>query len=420
MRSIVFILFASFYSTVTSQNNKPLKILFLGNSYTAANNLTGMLKDMATLAGDSVFQITSAGSGQTLANHAAPGSPSMNEINTGSYDVVVLQEQSQIPSFTDAEVKSYFFPYVKYLDSAIKAANPCTKTVLYMTWGRKNGDDMNCGNWPPVCTYRGMDSLLRKRYLEAAIDNQCIVSPAGAVWRYIRQNYPEIELYEPDNSHPSFEGTYATAACFYATIFKKSPQNFSINYHLPDSTVQKIKTAVDAIVLPQDSLWQLDAYKTKAQFTYTITGIYAQFNNTSKNASAYEWIFGDGDTAELKNPVHAYLPGQYPLTLIAKGCHGNDTLKFTLNVPNENSITQFNTKSISIHPVPATDQISFNFDEAIEEIQLINYSGQVIFPAYKVERNAYILDLKNLSQGVYYLTFKNTEGKVITGKFNKL
>jgi PKD repeat protein len=261
---------------------------------------------------------------------------------------------------------------------------------------------------------------LRKRYLEAAVENQCIVSPAGAVWRYIRQHYPEIELYEPDNSHPSFEGTYATAACFYASIFKKSPQNFSINYHLPDSTVQKIKTAVDAIVSPQDSLWQLDIYKTKAQFTYTITGVYVQFNNTSKNASAYEWIFGDGDTAEIKNPVHAYPPGQYPLTLIAKGCHGNDTLQFTLKVPNENSVTQINTKAISLHPAPATNQIMFNFDEAIAAIQLINYSGQVIFPTCKMDGNTYILDLKNLPEGVYYLTLKNTEGKVFTSKFNKL
>ena len=34
--------------------------------------------------------------------------------------------------------------------------------VFFMTWGRENGDDMNCPNWPPVCTYEGVDDLQRK------------------------------------------------------------------------------------------------------------------------------------------------------------------------------------------------------------------------------------------------------------------
>lgn len=419
MRSIVCLIIVCFVLPIKAQNNKALKILFLGNSYTAANNLTGMLNDMATLAGDSVFQITSAGSGQTLANHAAPGSPSMNEINTGTYDIVVLQEQSQIPSFTEAEVQSYFFPYVKYLDSAIKAANPCTKTVLYMTWGRKNGDDMNCANWPPVCTYQGMDSLLRKRYLEAAVDNQCIVSPAGAVWRYIRQHYPEIELYEPDNSHPSFEGTYATAACFYASIFKKSPQNFSINYHLPDSTVQKIKTAVDAIVLPQSDLWQLDAYATKAKFTHSITGVYVSFNNISENALSYQWFFGDGDTAELKHPVHAFMPGKYKITLIARGCNGNDTLVYDLNMPSESSIKPVQSSKIQLYPVPAQSVLILATSFEVVDVLAISELGQKKALNFKHEGNTCSIDIRALSSGVYTLLITDDKGTTMTDRFIK-
>jgi hypothetical protein len=36
--------------------------------------------------------------------------------------------------------------------------------------------------------------------------NDAIVAPVGAVWNYIRQNHPEIELYNPDESHPSLIG----------------------------------------------------------------------------------------------------------------------------------------------------------------------------------------------------------------------
>ena len=378
-----------------------------------------MLMDMATLAGDSVYQISSAGSGQSLANHAAPGSPSMNEIASGAYDIVVLQEQSQIPSFTDAEVDALFFPYVKTLDSAIKVANPCTKTLLYMTWGRKNGDDMNCATWPPVCTYTGMDSLLRKRYLEAAVANNCMVAPAGAVWRYLRQYHPEINLYEPDNSHPSFEGSYAVAACFYSAIFKKSPSNFNLNYHLEDSTVQKIKAAVDAVVLPQSALWQLDAYTTKAQFTHAISGVYVSFNNTSKNAQSYQWIFGDGDTAELKDPVHAFMPGKYKITLIAKGCHGNDTLVYNLNMPSESVIQPMQTAKINPYPVPAQSHLIIATNFEVTEIIAISAMGQKKALNFKDEGNSTNIDIRSLSSGVYTLLITNDKGTTTTNHFIK-
>lgn len=378
-----------------------------------------MLMDMATQAGDSVYQIVSAGSGQSLANHAAPGSPSMNEIATGAYDIVVLQEQSQIPSFTDAEVNTYFFPYLKTLDSAIKAANPCTKTLLYMTWGRKNGDDMNCASWPPVCTYAGMDSLLRKRYLEAAVSNNCMVAPAGAVWRYIRKHYPEINLYEPDNSHPSFEGSYAVAACFYSAIFKKSPGSFNLNYHLPDSTVRKIKAAVDSVVLPQSDLWQLDAYRTKAQFTHAVSGVYVNFNNTSKNAQSYQWFFGDGDTAEIANPSHAFLPGKYNITLIARGCHGNDTLVYELNMPTETSVKLVPSATSQLYPVPAQSHLILGTSYEVEAIWAISELGQKTELTFKKEGNTVSIDIRSISSGIYSLMIYSEDDTIQQVRFIK-
>ena len=50
-----------------------------------------------------------------------------------------------------------------------------------MTWGRENGDQSNCQSWPPVCTYEGMDDLLRERYMIMANDNNALVAPVGAV-----------------------------------------------------------------------------------------------------------------------------------------------------------------------------------------------------------------------------------------------
>jgi len=390
------------FTTICAQNKKPLNLLFLGNSYTAANNLSAMVSDMANNAGDSIKQSNVTGGGQTLWNHASGNSPSMNEINTGLWDVIVLQEQSQIPSFTEAEVETYFYPAVKYLDSAILAANPCAKTMLYMTWGRKYGDNMNCPNWPPVCTYNGMDSLLKKRYLKAAHDNGNIVSPVGAVWNYLRKKHPEIELYEPDNSHPSFIGTYTTAACMYTTLFKKSPQNFNVKYHLDDSTILKIKNAIDSVVLPNSDLWNIDVYDVKSQFSYNNKNDTFQFNNNSKNANQYLWDFGDGDTSNLKNPKHVFKSGRYTVRLIAASCEYSDTSENSIQFQNT-EISHIDNKEIEVYPNPTNTYLNIPLKEGFESILLHNNLGQILCPKLQNNIGLVTLDLSGIPPGIYTL-----------------
>ncbi len=93
-----------------------------------------------------------------------------------------------------------------------------------MTWGRKNGDDTRCNAQPEVCTYEGMDNLIYQRYVEMARVNEAILSPVGKVWRSIRQQDPSLELYDTDQSHPSYLGSMAAAYTFYTIIFKKIPR----------------------------------------------------------------------------------------------------------------------------------------------------------------------------------------------------
>jgi len=393
-----------FYVTtnLSGQIKKPLNVLFIGNSYTAANNLSTMVFDMSNNAGDSINQSSLTGGGQTLWNHAASNSPSMNELNTGIWDVIVLQEQSQIPSFTEPEVETYFYTAVKYLDSVILAANPCAKTMLYMTWGRKYGDVMNCPNWPPVCTYNGMDSLLKKRYLKAAHDNGNIVSPVGAVWHYIRNNYPEIELYEADNSHPSFIGTYTTAACMYTSLFKKSPKNFNVKYHLEDSTVLKIKNAIDSVVLPFKDLWNLNVYDLKSQFTYKNSNDTVQFTNYSKNASEYLWDFGDGNTSVLMEPKHLFKNGKYTVKLIASSCKLSDTSEISIQIQNS-SIRDIGNNGIDMYPNPANTSLNIKIKNAFEYIYLCNNLGENIQPKIQYESDLVKLDLTGIPSGIYTL-----------------
>ncbi|MCF8295725.1 MAG: SGNH/GDSL hydrolase family protein, partial [Bacteroidales bacterium] len=148
--SLMFVLLAW---SVSAQDSR--KVLFLGNSYTYVNDLPQTAVALAASAGDQLTVDVNAPGGYTLQGHST-NQTSLDKIKLGGWDYVVLQEQSQLPSFPDFQVESEVFPYAQDLDSVINAFNECGETMFFMTWGRKNGDASNCANWPPVCTYEGM------------------------------------------------------------------------------------------------------------------------------------------------------------------------------------------------------------------------------------------------------------------------
>lgn len=237
-----------------------LRILFLGNSYTATNNLPSIITNaMGTLDITIISQSNTPG-GFTFSGHDQ-NTNTNNLIQQGNWDYVVLQEQSQVPSFPISQVESDCFPYAASLVQKVEQFNPCAEVVFYMTWGRQNGDSQNCPNWPPVCSYEGMDDLLYERYMTMAEDNQALVSPVGAVWRAIRTNYPNINLYSGDGSHPSMEGSY-TAAITFATIFSQTdPTTISFNSTLSAAMADTIKNVVKSLVYQNLNQWNVGVFE---------------------------------------------------------------------------------------------------------------------------------------------------------------
>jgi hypothetical protein len=156
-------LIAAFLCSGLVVQAKTLRVLFIGNSYTAVNNLPSQIAQLADGTHDTLIYDMSAPGGYTFQQHTT-NTTTLSKIQQGNWDYVVLQEQSQLPSFPDAQVASDVYPYAHALDSIIHENNPCAKTIFYVTWGRKNGDASNCAFFPPVCTYDGMDSLLQLRY----------------------------------------------------------------------------------------------------------------------------------------------------------------------------------------------------------------------------------------------------------------
>jgi hypothetical protein len=255
MKKILIIIIIPFLSFGQKDS---LNVLFIGNSYTASNNLPNIISDIASSVGDYLNTESSLIGGATLQTHVNNDN-SNNLIMSGGWNYVVLQEQSQYPSFPMWQVEQDVFPYAAQLNQLIHDYNDCGQTVFFMTWGRENGDVNNCSNWPPVCTYEGMDDLIQERYMIMANENEAFVAPVGAVWRYIRDAQYDIDLYTADGSHPSFLGSYVAGVCFYTALFQKDPLNIPWNedWNISEIDTEIIHEAVKIVVYDNLELWNI-------------------------------------------------------------------------------------------------------------------------------------------------------------------
>lgn len=313
------------------------RVLFIGNSYTAVNNLPELVSRFAASAGDSVFTAMSTPGGFTFQAHSTYA-PTLNLIQQSGWDFVVLQEQSQRPAFSNAQVQQEVFPFAKTLDSIIHHFNPCAKVVFYRTWGRQNGDQSNCAVWPPVCTYIGMDSLLALRYRQMADSNQAYLAPVGDVWRNVRNQLPQINLYQSDGSHPEIAGSYLAAATFYTAFFRTNPEIATFRAGIDSLTASLLRKVVKQVVYDTLTHWNIGKWEPIADFTASIQGLSVQLSNTSSYSSKYYWQFGDGQSDTAWSPVYTYAnPGSYLVSLKAEKCGSVDSTAQWINITTSHS-----------------------------------------------------------------------------------
>lgn len=419
MKRILFITsfyFLSFFCFGQSQNKR---VLFLGNSYTYVNNLPQLIADAAQSTNDNLIFDSNTIGGYTLEGHNS-NATSLAKIAQGNWDFVVLQEQSQLPSYPINQVQTQVFPYAQSLNNLITTQNPCAETAFYMTWGRQNGDIQNCAVNPSVCTYEGMDDLLKERYMTMTLNNEAIVSPVGAVWRFLRTNYPLLNLYSSDGSHPSEIGSYAAACAFYVTLFRKDPTLITFNSTLSLTDATTIKTAAKNIVFDHLLDWKIGSYDAVSNFSYansSVTEVY--FTNTATYATDFLWDFGDTTTSTETNPIHTYsTAGQYTVTLTVSKCGMVSSSQQTINTLNLSNNQAFEViNAIKIYPNPVTSNLSINSIEKIKSLELFDIQGRLT--ASFLENNENVtFDFSDKKTGVYFLKIY-TDNAVKTEKVIK-
>lgn len=211
-----FLLGCLVVSTLSAQELK--RVLFIGNSYTYVNDLPGVFSELSSSVGRHADCEMIAGGGMRFMQHASSGEV-LTALQTGQWDYVVLQGQSQEGAFPDGQFMQEVYPYARTLDSLAKVYNSDTEVLFFMTWGYRYGDPMNCPYYDAFCTFESMSLRLRENYCMMARDFSSSVVPVGVAWLRSVQQDSTVVLHSSDNSHPSLNGTYLAACCFYGLVF---------------------------------------------------------------------------------------------------------------------------------------------------------------------------------------------------------
>jgi hypothetical protein len=206
--------------------NASLKVLFIGNSFTARNDLPALVSRLAAARGKGMeHRLISAG-GASLRTHWNAGE-ALRSIQEGRYERVVLQEQSTLPVKNPKRMHEN----VRLFDEAINAAG--AKTALYLTWARQHAPESQ--------------QAITDAYTSIARELGATVVPVGLAWQNFLRKHDQPALHDKDQSHPTLAGSYLAACVFLAVLFKENP--VGIDNGIPGLSAEEL-------VLLQKTAWQ--------------------------------------------------------------------------------------------------------------------------------------------------------------------
>ncbi len=210
-----------------------VRVLFMGNSYTFVNDLPAMFSALAASGGRPVVTGMDAAGGELLQGHAADAR-ALALLRATPWDVVVLQEQSEVPA-TEPARSQVMAPAARELVATVRETR--AEPVFLATWAHQHG-------WPEAALdYGRMQARIDEAYDDLGRELATPVAPVGRAWQDVRRTHPGIVLWQPDGSHPSVAGSYLAACVLYATLFHETPEGLRHRAGLDTRTARALQAA---------------------------------------------------------------------------------------------------------------------------------------------------------------------------------
>ncbi len=405
MKKILIIL--SILTSLGCKAQDTIKVLFIGNSFTFAENMPDLFRNIADSAGYKIKTQMYAPGGVSVGDISQGTQAHMNNpivyenIRSDKWDYVVLQDNQGrfVLDYGQFPTSSLVIQGHKQIRDSVIKNNPCAKMVWFEGWALKNG-------MPPygntgiemieriAANYRFMNDSLRQ-----------IIAPIGGAWKNIIQSNPSIDLWSPDEAHPSLAGSFLTANVIYATIFKDNPTYSLANGGLAANT---------ALLLKQIAWQTLNDSFPNINLQSITPDI--QWQNNQLTAGNYQHYFWYKNMQWLPimttNTLNVSQSGHY--YLIAENSVGCKLKSISQHIiiTNINEIESQN--NIHIYPNPA--QTALNIETTKESvfpltIRLKNMNAQCV-KKVKLQNNNLTIDINELSSGLYFMEIIDKQGNI--------
>ena len=208
-----------------------LRILFVGNSLTYANDLPGMVKALADSAGIAGVQTAQVANPDYALEDLWNDGQARRVIEAGGWHWVVLQQGPSAVLANRANLRQW----VGTFSTLIRA---------------KGGEPALYQVWPQLVNFSDFDASAES-YRLAALDVNGLLLAAGNAWRAAWVRDAATPLYSSDGLHPSIQGSYVAALTIFGGIFHRSVVGLPRGLTVPGTSFQL--TAGQALLLQQSA-----------------------------------------------------------------------------------------------------------------------------------------------------------------------
>lgn len=174
----------------------PLPILFFGNSHTAGNDLSGMVRQL----------LESDGSGRKIKvdfrmsgflEEAASIQDNLNAIKSRKWFAIVMQGLKMSSSH------KYEYDHTGAVNLAKFSKKHTEKPLFFAEWPRKDWDEADwiLGQYGPISKETGVP-----------------IAPVGLAWKPVLKEFPKLSLWTADGNHATSAGSFLAACGIYYSL----------------------------------------------------------------------------------------------------------------------------------------------------------------------------------------------------------
>lgn len=390
---------------------QPIKILFLGNSFTNAYNMPALVEGLANEA-NIPNQITMYAPGgmyvYTTSSITGHDSSTVTEsyIVSTNWDFIVVQDNQGGYVWSEGYINPMITDANLVLFNKIKNNNICTRVIYFAGWGFEGGlpsQYWNSGglNLTSDNTHDLNDRIYHQFvHMNDSLFNE-IVTPIGLAWNTCLAEQPTIDLYSGDSMHPNLEGAYLGASTIFSSIFKIDPTNIAYDAGLSPTIAQYLRaTGYNTVIT--DTVFvacNLDEYTPIIEF-------YQNEISTPQNYTAYQWVLNNSYIpSAFTNPFTIAVDGNYGLVVTdSSGCQHRS---FDLYCQMQVGTKELNgNDEFELFPNPACEFVIVPVENnSTTSISLYNTTGKLL--KHIVSDENYQMNIAELSAGVYYMKIKS-------------